>query len=191
MAEQPPPGTPARRVGLRLRCEYKGRSFSRMNENHPWIEDNPASAGLIPAPSTSAPSPFYLSLVLQMQGEKEPNHWSLYVSQEGEPGLVYQVKGDAENMQFKPSDNKINIVQSRSFLDIYELAKVTDRQMELVKQVAEQESPPRAPNRHSVKENCQGWTLRVLARLHVKDIVPTGKLNMAKSMQQPLYICPK
>lgn len=32
-----------------------------------------------------------------------------YVNEEGHPGYVYQVKGDAENMRYQPSGGKVNI----------------------------------------------------------------------------------
>ena len=73
------------------------------------------------------------------------------------------------------------------FLNIYHLASVTEEQEELVRQVAEQEPPPQAANRQSVTENCQGWTVRVITKLVEMGIVPTAKLEMARSMVEPIW----
>ncbi|CAI7565063.1 unnamed protein product [Penicillium glandicola] len=80
----------------------------------------------------------------------------------------------------------VNIVHSASFLNIYHLAVLTEQQEMVVKQIAEQELPPRAANRQSVKENCQGWTVRVISNLVRLRIVPAAKLQMARSMLQPV-----
>lgn len=45
------------------------------------------------------------------------------------------------------------------------------QQATVVKQVAENE-PPRTPNRQSLRENCQGWTVRVISKLAERGIVP-------------------
>ncbi|KJF60471.1 uncharacterized protein CIMG_12989 [Coccidioides immitis RS] len=100
-----------------------------------------------------------LSLIQQNQADDEPQHWSLFVARENEPGPVYQVKGDAECMSYQPSPGPTNILQSASFSNAYNLAVVTDAQALIVKQVAENEPPPRAVNRQAVVENCQGWTI--------------------------------
>ena len=55
-----------------------------------------------------------------------------------------------------------------------------------MKQIAESESPPMAANRASVKENCQGWTVRVITKLVEANVVSDAKLEMAKSMMEPV-----
>ncbi|PGH18290.1 hypothetical protein AJ79_00629 [Helicocarpus griseus UAMH5409] len=40
-----------------------------------------------------------------------------------------------------------------------------------VKEVVEQEPPPRAENQAAVKENCQSWAVRVIAKLAERGIV--------------------
>ncbi|OJD23058.1 hypothetical protein ACJ73_05593 [Blastomyces percursus] len=97
-----------------------------------------------------------LSLIQQNQADDEPQHWSLFIARENEPGSVYQVKGDAECMSYQPSPGPTNILQSASFSNAYNLAVVTDAQALIVKQVAENEPPPRAVNRQAIVENCQG-----------------------------------
>ncbi|OAX76926.1 hypothetical protein ACJ72_08781 [Emergomyces africanus] len=135
---------------------------------------------------TSPDHALRLSLIHHQQAEGEPNHWSLFVARENEPGLVYQVKGDAECMSYQPSLAPTNILDSESFLAAYDLAVITDAQALAVKQVAENESPPNAVNRQAVVENCQGWTVRVIAKLVARGIVESAKLEMARSMVQPI-----
>jgi hypothetical protein len=71
--------------------------------------------------------------------------------------------------------------------NVYCLAVVSEdqaRAAKLVKWAAEQEPPPQAENRKSVTENCQGWTVRVIARLVKEKIVMAQKLEVAKSLMQ-------
>ncbi|KAJ5790559.1 uncharacterized protein N7518_007570 [Penicillium psychrosexuale] len=140
----------------------------------------------VDGPNAPVPSPKYISLVHQAQNDGEPLHWSLFIARENQYGLVYQVKGDAEHMRYLPSPKHVNIVHSVSFLNIYHLASVTEEQEELVRQVAEQEPPPQAANRQSVTENSQGWTVRIITKLVEMGIVPTAKLEMARSMVEPI-----
>ncbi|EEH18724.2 hypothetical protein PABG_01043 [Paracoccidioides brasiliensis Pb03] len=124
--------------------------------------------------------------LLSLRRCKSSDHWSLFVARENEPGPVYQVKGDAECMSYQPSPGPINILQSLSFSNAYNLAAITDAQALIVKQVAENEPPPTAVNRQAVVENCQGWTIRVIAKLVARCIVDSAKLEMARSMVQPI-----
>ena len=65
----------------------------------------------------------------------------------------------------------INLFNSLSFRDHYELATLSETQAERVKYCADQEVPPSAPNQAQVTENCQGWTVRVIRRLIQEGIV--------------------
>ncbi|KAL2361832.1 hypothetical protein RJZ56_005256 [Blastomyces dermatitidis] len=156
MSNYPPAGTPFKSVGFSEYCVFNGHRALR------------------------------LSLVQENQADDEPQHWSLFVARENEPGPVYQVKGDAECMSYQPSPGPTNILQSASFSNAYNLAVVTDAQALIVKQVAENEPPPRAVNRQAVVENCQGWTIRVIAKLVARGIVDSAKLEMARSMVQAI-----
>lgn len=89
-------------------------------------------------------------------------------------------------MTYQPSTSLVDITASESFLTLYQLGIVTEVQAVVVKEVAGSESPPRASSWRSVTENCQGWTVRVIARLVEKGVVESGKLEMAKSMLQPV-----
>ncbi|KAL4948504.1 hypothetical protein BDW69DRAFT_176369 [Aspergillus filifer] len=89
-------------------------------------------------------------------------------------------------MRHENSPRQINIVNSAPFLDIYNLATITGQQASVIREVATSGPPPRAPNRQSVTENCQGWTVRVVGKLMARGIVPAAKLDMAKVMMQPV-----
>ena len=89
-------------------------------------------------------------------------------------------------MEYQPPTEEVNLLLAEDFANIYHLAIVTEQQGAIVRQVAEQELPPRAPNRQSVTENCQGWAVRVIAKLVELGIVPAAKLEMARSLQQPV-----
>ncbi|EFQ97357.1 hypothetical protein MGYG_00396 [Nannizzia gypsea CBS 118893] len=184
MSDYPTSDTPVKRAGLREICEVNGRHFRRKLGTQQWLEYQPDNT---PSPASQSQSqPLDLSLVHHRQGEGEPLHWALLVARENQPGMVYQVKGDAEYMTYTPSDLPIDITISESFLTMYHLAVVTTEQAAVVKEVAENEIPPQAPNRQSVTENCQGWTVRVVARLVEKGVVSNAKLQMAESMMQPV-----
>ena len=182
MSGHPGKDTAIKIVGLREICEVNGRHFWRMRGTQEWNEYQPQPAQVPPA----AHSPLYVSLVFQIQGPGEPNHWSIFVHHEARPGWVYQVKGDVECMRYQPSPHPTNITNSASFLNLYHLNTVTEQQATIVQQIAASEHPPRAMNRAAVTENCQGWTLRVISKLVQRGIVPAEKLQMARSMLQPV-----
>lgn len=54
-----------------------------------------------------------------------------------------------------------------------------------VKQVCEAEPPPQASNMKDAKENCQGWTIRVLEKLKVLDMIQQD-LEFFKRLIQPV-----
>lgn len=182
MSSYPDKDTVIRRVGFREICEVNGQHFWRMRGRTEWNEYRPQTAQTPPP----ANSPLFVLLVLQVQGPNEPNHWSLFVHRETCPGWVYQVKGDAECMRYQPSARPINITSSASFLSLYHLGTVTESQAALVQQIAASERPPSALNRAAVTENCQGWTIRVISKLVDRGIVSVEKLEMARSLLQPI-----
>lgn len=87
-------------------------------------------------------------------------------------------------MVYEPTHE--NIAQSDSFSDIYRLAEIPQQEASVVKEVAENERPPWAADRASVKENCQGWCVRVISRLAERKMVSNGKLEMARAMMEPV-----
>lgn len=150
MSGHPDTKTTIKRVGLREICEVNGRHFWRMRGTQAWNEYQLQAAQVPP----TTHSPLYVSLVLQIQGPNEPNHWSIFVHHENRPGWVYQVKGDAECMHYQPLPHPINITNSASFLNLYHLAIINEQQAATVQQIAGSEPPPRAINRAAVTENC-------------------------------------
>jgi hypothetical protein len=127
-----------------------------------------------------------LSLVLQGQSEGEPDHWCIFVTREGQRGEAYQVKGDAENMRYTHASNT-DLVNSTSYKDSYILAQdLSANDQAWVRYYANSETPPSAPNRAAVTENCQGWTYRVLYKLFEKGIISHDKITMVYGMIEPL-----
>jgi len=129
--------------------------------------------------------PLLLMLVILNQAEGEPTHWSLFVAAEGQPGSVYQVTGDATQMHYA-FEEKSNIVTSESYNRSYVVAQLGEDGEDLVRSCAENEPPPHAVNRASVKENCQGWTVRVMERLQEAGIVAESWVTLARGMLEPV-----
>lgn len=123
-----------------------------------------------------------LLLVRQRQAEGEPRHWSLFLSRENQAGTVYQVKGDATYMRFDHAAN-VNILNSTSLLDSYIICdNMTESSIAWLQRIVQEELPPNAPNRREVKENCQGWTLRVLSKLARYGVINAGWVESARGM---------
>lgn len=95
-----------------------------------------------------------LKLVRQEQTTGEPYHWSLFLAREGQPGLVFQVKGDALAMRHAHTNNT-NILNSQSYKDSYIIARPTEHQAARVLYWATNEAAPTAPNQAAIRENCQ------------------------------------
>ena len=129
--------------------------------------------------------PSVLMLVLEKQAEGEPKHWHLFVSFEGKPGSVYQVTGDATFMRHEFQRNSSPLI-SESFHASYVLAQLEEGQEDIVRSCARMEAPPSAENRAAVKENCQGWVIRVLQRLREAEIVSERWLKFAEGLEEPV-----
>ncbi|KAL4915664.1 hypothetical protein BDW62DRAFT_212518 [Aspergillus aurantiobrunneus] len=158
MTDYPTQTTPITTISLREFCAINGHHFKRREDTEKWQEYTPE------APLSPACQPIYLSLINEKQGPSEPNHWSLFVARENEPSSSYQVTGDAEFMRYESPPRPIDVTASVSFANIYHLTTVAEDQGLVVKEIAEREPHPRAINRQSAKENCQGWTVRVIAK---------------------------
>lgn len=173
----PDPGTIIR-TGLRERCKSNGISY--------WRNLNGGSWKLSATEAYVATSePLYLSIAHQLQGNLR-FHWSLFLARDGEPGYVYQVKGDVEAMRYQPSNGPVNLMTSHSFHTIYHIAELTESQAAITKEVCDHEIPPSAPNRRLVTENCQSWVVRVVSKLVKLGIVKEEKLEMARQLQDPI-----
>jgi hypothetical protein len=135
-------------------------------------------------PPPPAPSELTLSLVLETQSFGEPDHWSLFVASEGGTGKVYQVKGDAEFMQYEHAEG-VDILTSECLKTAYTLCNLTEDQAGRVAYYANTETPPSAPDRAAVTENCQGCTVRVLEKLAAQGIIMGEWLARVKDMVEP------
>lgn len=89
-------------------------------------------------------------------------------------------------MSYQPSTEPVDVTKEESFSTAFHLATLSDEQATKVKEIAERETPPSAPNRLAVRETCQGWAVRVIARLVDEGIVEKGKLHMGKGMVEPI-----
>jgi hypothetical protein len=131
-----------------------------------------------------------LAVVVQKQSEGEPYHWALfcyYPDQTGKgKGQVWQVKGDAECMRYQHASN-IDIFNSASFYWHQVVSpNLSHAQYGIIDKITRDEQPPRAANRAAVKENCQGWTIRVLRRLVRHGIVEERTVTMLQGYMDPL-----
>jgi len=126
-----------------------------------------------------------LTLIRHCQADGEPYHWSLFVAYENERGSNYEVSGDAELMHHQHTSN-VDILSSSDIKDTFTLAYLSDEQARLVEEFANTEIAPSAPNRASVKENCQWWAIRVLERLKERGIVTQEWVTIVKGMLQPI-----
>lgn len=111
---------------------------------------------------------------------------TFFLARDGEPGYVYQVKGDVEAMRYQPSNGPVNLMTSHSFHTIYHIAELTESQAAITKEVCDHEIPPSAPNRRLVTENCQSWVVRVVSKLVKFGIEKEEKLEMARQLQDPI-----
>lgn len=137
------------------------------------------------SPPATGNSPMELKLVRHEQTTGEPYHWSLFLAREGQPGGDFQVRGDAIAMHYGHTDNT-NVLSSQSYKDSYIIAAPTEHQAARVRYWANQEPAPSAPNQAAVRENCQGWAIRVIRRLVTEEIFRQEWVNTAVSLQQPV-----
>ena len=137
------------------------------------------------SPPPTETSPMELKLVRQEQTTGEPYHWSLFLAPEGQPGDLFQVKGDAVAMHHTHVSNT-NILNSQSYKDSYIIAQPTEQQAARVHYWATHEPAPSAPNQAAVTENCQGWSIRVIRRLVAEGIVEQKWVDIAVDLQQPV-----
>ena len=188
MTDYPTPETPFQTIGLREICTVNNHHFKRLKGTTEWTEYTP------PTPTTDTSTHqekeddnLYLSLAHITQTPSEPTHWALYISHENTPGHVYQVTGDAEYMVYDPSRSPVDITLSDDFATLYQLAVLTgEEQVRVVEEVARSEMPPRARDRAAVRENCQGWCVRVVGWLVAMGIVGGGKVEMMRGMLEPV-----
>ncbi len=175
--------------------EYSdGTKLTRRVHKATFVPLTPWTAVLSPpasSSSSSAPLPvLHLSLVVEHQAAGEPKHWSLLCHREDDPrGRLWQVTGDAERMHYAhlPDAGKLSgggggDVAWRQVLN----GELTAAQRATVEEVVGTEPPPRANIRADVKENCQGWVMRVLRRLAAEGIVEEIEVDKLWEQMDPL-----
>ena len=129
---------------------------------------------------------YCLILVRERQPEPEPDLWSLFVTRaKGQPGSVYRVRGDVVNMHFEQAHN-VNPLESDLLKDAHTIAMLSDEEAQAVHRFARLEAPPSAPDRRSAKENCQGWTARLLQRLALEGFLSGQQLETIGSIVDPV-----
>lgn len=89
-------------------------------------------------------------------------------------------------MIYEPSIQDVDITTAENFYTLYQLAEVSEEQAGIVKEIAEGEMPPRAEDRKAVRENCQGWCVRVLGRLAGRGVVERGKVEIVRQLMEPV-----
>lgn len=176
--------------GLGTIRQVRNTEFAIDSTHREWkrkIKPNGERTDWEPLSPTLTPSelPLQLFLVLESQAAGEPDHWSLFVAREGEIGQAYQVTGDATYMTYIHYLN-INLLESESYSASYALGDISEDQHKTVRKCAETEPPPRAASRTEVKENCQGWALRVLKRLSDQGIVSTEWVTSVEDLMEPV-----
>lgn len=56
-----------------------------------------------------------------------------------------------------------------------------------LREITAAEPPPYANNMKELFENCQGWTLRVLAKCVQENLLSETSLNECKTHQEPIW----
>ena len=65
----------------------------------------------------------------------------------------------------------MDVTVADDIYDIYELARLDTSGKEKLMSAVEIEDAPRARKQRDVKENCQGWAIRVVKRLSESDVL--------------------
>lgn len=65
------------------------------------------------------------------------------------------------------------------------ISDLTPQLEDVVKEVSEAEPPPTAENMREVKENCQGWTIRVVEQLKARNMIQRD-VDFLRGLQQPV-----
>ena len=155
---------------------HEGSELKRRTGTTEWeVIDSP--------PSGSAP--LELKLVREFQLPGEPHHWSLFLAYENQSGTVFQVRGDAVDMHFAHLENE-DVLRLEGYNDSYIIARPTEQQARRVQHWANHEEPPSARNQAAVRENCQGWSIRVMRRLVAEGIIEGKWVDTAQSLQEPV-----
>ncbi|GKZ26041.1 hypothetical protein AbraIFM66951_003220 [Aspergillus brasiliensis] len=178
MSPYPTPTTPITHLPTRDICTIDNIHFYRRKDTTEWLEYQPTTPD--PQPSNTN-NTYIISLLQTKQGPGEPLHWSLFVARENQPGRVYQVTGDAEFMVYEPEEG-VELSSIEDLCNVFVLGEVDEDGARVVESVAGSEVPPRARCRREVKENCQGWVVRVVERLVGMQLVKGEKVGFLRGM---------
>lgn len=89
-------------------------------------------------------------------------------------------------MQHVHPDRGVDIMHSDSFRDHFEIAELDVSGVASVCYWANQEPPPLAPSQREVRENCQGWTIRVVRHLVEQGLVTQAWLQSLYGLMEPV-----
>ncbi|KAI0442406.1 hypothetical protein F4803DRAFT_551134 [Xylaria telfairii] len=170
------------RCGSREHCTSEdGRQWYRKLGAKAWELYTPEQ----PPEDQQSSSP-YLWLVRQSQPSGGPYHWLLAVaSEEGGIGDLYQVKGDAIRMYYAHVKG-IDVFVSQTYHDSFNLGRLDQSGQGLVGLCATNQVPPAAENAAMIKENCQGWTIRVIEDLESRGVIRRGTAAKFSSTMEPV-----
>ncbi|KAF2750671.1 hypothetical protein M011DRAFT_455695 [Sporormia fimetaria CBS 119925] len=161
------PASKISRVGMREYGTAHGKTYWRYSGTKSWNEHDLET----PDPESSAATPTWLSVVLKRQPPPLGHHWLLFIAKEEQPGTVLQVLGDHTFMTYSHMKD-VDVVNDDDFASIYQIAQIPDRAtVEMIEQCAASEPPPRAETQAEVRDTCQSWAIRVVARLVEEGVV--------------------
>lgn len=145
------------------------------------LPPQPPSSKSLPGIDNANHGPLRLLIVREDQAEGEPKHWYLCMCRDDDfCARVFQVTGDATYMVFKTEEN-LDRLHSSDYHSSYELkSNLMPEDVSIVEEAVHAELPPKAQDRRCVEENCQGWTLRVLARLAGVGLVKATDVEWIK-----------
>ncbi|KAL9110169.1 MAG: hypothetical protein Q9227_005229 [Pyrenula ochraceoflavens] len=168
------------RVGMTEFTQIQGVSHKRRVGTTEWVR-----VGSPPPPETEHLS---LMLVRERQAPDKPFHWSLCLAPEGKEGEKFQVRGDWTAMHYAHESN-INIFNSQTFelQDSFIIGRPDQQQCARILHWVNHEPPPSAQTQADAQENCQGWTLRVIARLVAEEVVESRWRDYFYGLLEPLH----
>jgi hypothetical protein len=83
-------------------------------------------------------------------------------------------------------EDAVDALRSELLKDAYTIALLTEEQTHVVRHLANKEAPPCAPDMASARENCQGWTARLLKRLAEENVVASHQLEAIDAIVDPV-----
>ncbi|KAL4963954.1 uncharacterized protein BDV14DRAFT_201438 [Aspergillus stella-maris] len=122
----------------------------------------------------------WLCLVRYMHGLGNAGRWCLVVCQDGEPGLVYELKSNGRDLTYEPPTELTNLYPSYPWT-MFVLGDLADEHHAIVKDVIAGTPPPVSPEL-PVNKATQFWVLQVIEELVKQNIVWSFRFEEAMSM---------